>query len=161
LEKKRYGTVASSAVDSHRHNGAVRFAVLAGGRQWRFGCSPVARRMNENTEQPVREVCGSPVRMLNERTALELAAAMLDVVKRGTATGIKDALIGTGWTIGGKTGTGGIPGAPMSKQNGWFAGLIFNPRGEARFTVCSASSISSTRRRLFFPVALTHRICYR
>lgn len=99
-------------------------------------CPPVARRMRKNAEQSVEGPCRSHIRMLNERTARELSAAMLDVVKRGTATRIKDALSSTGWIIGGKTGTGGIAGAPMSKQNGWFAGLIFD-RPEARFTMAT------------------------
>jgi cell division protein FtsI/penicillin-binding protein 2 len=91
-----------------------------------FLCPPMAKRLTGTIEPAQKQACSSPIRILNEATARQLAAAMLDLVKRGTATRIADALVSTGWTIGGKTGTGGISGAPMSKQNGWFAGLIFD-----------------------------------
>ena len=100
-------------------------------------CTPIARAMLPNTEEPATAVCRSAVRVLRQSTARQLDAAMLEVVQRGTAKGIKDALSATGWTMGGKTGTGSVEGAPMSKQNGWFAGLIFDPRQVARFTVAT------------------------
>jgi cell division protein FtsI/penicillin-binding protein 2 len=63
--------------------------------------------------------------------------AMIDTVKRGTATRIASALEGIGWAIGGKTGTGGRAGAPMNEQDGWFAGLVFDRQGKARYTVAT------------------------
>jgi cell division protein FtsI/penicillin-binding protein 2 len=60
-----------------------------------------------------------------------------DVVARGSATRIAAALTGTGWSIGGKTGRGGRAGEPMERQDGWFAGLIFDPQGKPRFTVAT------------------------
>lgn len=70
-------------------------------------CPPIARRMTA-IGPALKQACSSPTRMLGEATARQLAAAMLDGVKRGTATRIAGALVSTGWTIGGKTGTGGI-----------------------------------------------------
>ncbi len=64
-------------------------------------------------------------------------AAMVDTVQRGTATRIASTLSGTGWAIGGKTGTGGRAGGPLNQQDGWFAGLIFDNQGKARYTVAT------------------------
>jgi cell division protein FtsI/penicillin-binding protein 2 len=56
-------------------------------------------------------------------------------VRRGTATAIADDLQETGWQIGGKTGTGPGP-APIGPQSdGWFAGLLFDRSGTARYTI--------------------------
>jgi hypothetical protein len=71
-------------------------------------------------------------RVMREEAALRLQAAMLDVVRRGTATSIAESLKETGWQIGGKTGSG--PGDP---RDGWFAGLVFDPKGRARLTVAT------------------------
>ena len=64
-------------------------------------------------------------------------SAMLDTVHRGTASGISTTLKDVGWSMGGKTGTGGVNGAPTSEQDGWFAGLIFDRKLNARFTVAT------------------------
>jgi beta-lactamase class A len=56
-----------------------------------------------------------------------LLAALESVAQRGTATSIKDALAGTGWRIGGKTGTG--PGQCGDHCDGWFASLVSDPTG--------------------------------
>jgi cell division protein FtsI/penicillin-binding protein 2 len=75
-------------------------------------------------------------RVMQSQTARKLQAAMRDVVQRGTAKSIATVLADTGWQIGGKTGSG--LGAPIGPQSdGWFAGLIFDPRGRARFTVAT------------------------
>lgn len=75
-------------------------------------------------------------RVMESQTARKLQAAMRDVVQRGTAKSIANVLADTGWQIGGKTGSG--LGAPVGPQSdGWFAGLIFDPRGKARFTVAT------------------------
>jgi cell division protein FtsI/penicillin-binding protein 2 len=62
---------------------------------------------------------------------------MLDAVRRGTAKSIAASLEGTGWQVGGKTGTGPGPAPIGPESDGWFAGLIFDPRGRARFTVAT------------------------
>lgn len=80
---------------------------------------------------------GSPLRVLQESTALRLQSAMRDTVQRGTAQSIAQALDGTGWQIGGKTGTGPGPAPIGAQSDGWFAGLIFDPQGRARFTVAT------------------------
>jgi cell division protein FtsI/penicillin-binding protein 2 len=59
-------------------------------------------------------------------TARRLRNALDDVVGRGTSTSIKDELAGTGWRIGGKTGTG--PGDCGDRCDGWFASLASNRR---------------------------------
>jgi cell division protein FtsI/penicillin-binding protein 2 len=100
-------------------------------------CAPMARRMTNGAGQPRNTGCIAPTRMVEEATARELKAAMIDTVKRGTATRIASALEGIGWAIGGKTGTGGRAGAPMNEQDGWFAGLVFDRQGKARYTVAT------------------------
>ena len=100
-------------------------------------CAPVARRSAQATVQPPNTGCGAPTRMVEESTARRLMAAMVDTVKRGTATRIARALEGIGWAMGGKTGTGGRAGAPINEQDGWFAGLVFDRQGKARYTVAT------------------------
>jgi len=84
-----------------------------------------------------RRQAGSPVRVLQERTALRLQSAMRDAVRRGTAKSLARTLKGTGWHIGGKTGTGPGPAPVGPQSDGWFAGLIFDPQGQARYTVAT------------------------
>ncbi len=71
-------------------------------------------------------------RVMRESTAEKLQAAMLQVVDRGTATSARGPMQGTGWRLGGKTGTAQVAGA---RDNGWFAGLVFSPEGEPRYSV--------------------------
>jgi hypothetical protein len=72
-------------------------------------------------------------RVLHDDAAAKLEAAMRDAVRRGTAQASDTDLNGTGWVIGGKTGSGGVPsGEPL---DGLFAGLIFSGSGHPRFTV--------------------------
>jgi cell division protein FtsI/penicillin-binding protein 2 len=97
-------------------------------------CSPVAIEGPIEHKEPE---CIAPRRIVEKRTAKLLVQAMLDTVKRGSANRIADTLKGTGWSIGGKTGTGGISGAPLDQQDGCFAGLIFDGSGKARFTVAT------------------------
>ena len=82
-------------------------------------------------------VCESPARMLDATTAEKLMAAMRETVRRGSAQRIGHALDDLHWSIGGKTGTGGVPKAPIEEQHGWFAGLIFDREGKARFSVAT------------------------
>lgn len=67
----------------------------------------------------LREVAGflrtAPARALD----LDLRAA----VARGTASSVATWLEGTGWQLGGKTGTG--PNVVGPTSDGWFAGVIF------------------------------------
>jgi len=72
-------------------------------------------------------------RIVAMSTAASLQAALSDAVLRGTASGIR-GLPGHGWTIGGKTGTG--PGE-ASPYDGCFAGLVFDRRRVARYTIAS------------------------
>lgn len=101
---------------------------------------PVARE--EQSATPVtksrvsRQQSKNSIRIMQENTALRLQSAMRDTVQRGTANSIAQILKDTGWQIGGKTGTG--PGLILGPQSdGWFAGLIFDPQGKARFTVAT------------------------
>ena len=75
------------------------------------------------------------IRVMRAETARKLQAAMRDVVQRGTARSVSNFLAATGWDIGGKTGSAGAPIGPQS--DGWFAGLVFDPSGKARFTVAT------------------------
>ena len=94
-------------------------------------CAPFERRTA--TGSPA--ACTAPARIMEEATAGKISATALDTVQRGSARRIAGALQEAGWAIGGKTGTGGRPGAPLSGQDGWFAGLIFDRGGKPRYTV--------------------------
>ena len=72
------------------------------------------------------------VRLMSANTALKLQTAMIAVVDSGTAASAQPHFAGTGWDLGGKTGTAQIPGRP---DDGWFAGLVFDPEGRARYSV--------------------------
>ncbi|MDR0787492.1 MAG: hypothetical protein LBG44_06455 [Gemmatimonadota bacterium] len=71
-------------------------------------------------------------RVMRETTAEKLQHAMLAVVDHGTGTGARAQLGSTRWRIGGKTGTAQVAG---QRDNGWFAGLVFDPQGIPRFSV--------------------------
>lgn len=71
-------------------------------------------------------------RVMSAGTARRLQAAMLDVVRRGTATAAARALGDSPWTLGGKTGT--VAGE-AGGTDGWFAGLAFDRGGRARYVV--------------------------
>jgi cell division protein FtsI/penicillin-binding protein 2 len=100
-------------------------------------CSPVALRLRENPHGVSKRGCIAPSHVMTDKTATRLRNAALDTVKRGTASGISAALNDVGWSMGGKTGTGGLKGAPTREQDGWFAGLIFDRTLKARFTVAT------------------------
>jgi cell division protein FtsI/penicillin-binding protein 2 len=95
-------------------------------------CRPVAKRSGTAT---IERPCSHPKQILHPDTAMQIRNAMLDTVNHGTADHIAEAMTGTGWSIGGKTGTGGRVGSPLNLQDGCFAGLIFDNHGKARFTV--------------------------
>jgi cell division protein FtsI/penicillin-binding protein 2 len=71
-------------------------------------------------------------RVMREETAAKLRKAMLAVVDFGTGTAARGQMGATRWKIGGKTGTAQVAGAA---DNGWFAGLVFDPEGNARFSI--------------------------
>jgi hypothetical protein len=81
----------------------------------------------------------APTRVMSETAASKLQVAMRGAVERGTAKSAAPILAGTGWSMGGKTGTGPEPGtrAAGPDSDGWFAGLIFDPQGKARFTIAT------------------------
>lgn len=76
------------------------------------------------------------IRIMQKSTALRLQSAMRDTVQRGTAKSIAQVLE-SGWQTGGKTGSGPGPMPLSPESDGWFAGLIFDPQGKARFTVAT------------------------
>ena len=97
--------------------------------------APVAREAVETNGSPAPAV--SPFRLVEEETTQRLQSAMRDTVQRGTARPIAKLLADTGWSIGGKTGTGPGPEPISPKSDGWFAGLVFDPQGRARYTVAT------------------------
>jgi cell division protein FtsI/penicillin-binding protein 2 len=84
-----------------------------------------------------RRELDNSIRVTQENTALRLQSAMRDTVQRGTAKSIAKTLEDTGWQIGGKTGSGPALLPKGDLVDGWFAGLIFDPQGKARFTVAT------------------------
>lgn len=74
---------------------------------------------------------GRPI--MKPQTSLKLQQAMLEVVERGTGVRAKPILQGTGWNMGGKTGTADVRRGQV--PDGWFAGLMFGPDGRARYSV--------------------------
>jgi cell division protein FtsI/penicillin-binding protein 2 len=79
------------------------------------------------------EARGEGRRVMKESTSRRLQEAMMTVVDTGTAQVAKARLAGTGWDLGGKTGTADVAGAP--RPDGWFAGLMYGPDRRARYTV--------------------------
>jgi cell division protein FtsI/penicillin-binding protein 2 len=71
--------------------------------------------------------------LVSAATAARVRRALLATVRRGTASGVRPLLAGAGWQLGGKTGT--APGRDPGRPDGWFAGLMFDARGAARYTV--------------------------
>lgn|GEM_PF-898026 len=72
-------------------------------------------------------------RIMKQGTSLKLQQAMLEVVQRGTGVRAVPILQGTGWNMGGKTGTADVRRGHV--PDGWFAGLMFGPDGRARYSV--------------------------
>ena len=77
---------------------------------------------------------GRGERIMSEQTAGRLQRDMRLVVEQGTGRAAGAPLSGTGWAMGGKTGTAQLGGRP---DNGWFAGILFGPDGEPRYTIVS------------------------
>lgn len=80
----------------------------------------------------LRAIAQGGATAVSAETARRLRTALDDVVARGTATSIKDLLAGTGWHIGGKTGTG--PGNCGDHCDGWFASIA-SDRVQARYII--------------------------
>jgi membrane peptidoglycan carboxypeptidase len=72
-------------------------------------------------------------RVMKPETAARLLDAMIGVVHKGTAISVAPMLEGTGWDLGGKTGTADIRRGAVPE--GWFAGLIVGPDRKAKYTV--------------------------
>lgn len=108
------------------NNGVMLAAVAREEQSTASGTPAVSRREVNNS-----------IRVMQESTALRLQSAMRDTVQRGTAKGIAKTLEDTGWQIGGKTGSGLALLPKGDLVDGWFAGLIFDPEGKARFTVAT------------------------
>jgi cell division protein FtsI/penicillin-binding protein 2 len=88
-------------------------------------------------ERPGSTIPAKTTRVMSETAALKLQAAMRAAVERGTAKSAAPILAGTGWSMGGKTGTGPAPGthAAGPDSDRWFGGLSFDSQGKARFTI--------------------------
>lgn len=71
-------------------------------------------------------------RIMSPAVARKLQGAMLAVVDQGTAKTAQPLLEGTGWDMGGKTGTAQVPG---KHDDGWFAGLMYGPDGKPHYTI--------------------------
>jgi cell division protein FtsI/penicillin-binding protein 2 len=103
--------------------------------------TPIAReeRPTRSSEKslPFRRQVNHSHRIMQESTARRLQSAMRDTVQRGTAHSIAQALENTGWQMGGKTGSGPAILPKGAQVDGWFAGLMFDPQGRARFTVAT------------------------
>jgi cell division protein FtsI/penicillin-binding protein 2 len=96
--------------------------------------SPAARK---ETDSPVTQAAPKSRRIMKENTTQRFQDPLREVVQRGSAQAIAHTLDGTGWQIGGKTGTGPGLGSSGPPYDGWFAGLVFDPQGKARFTVAT------------------------
>ena len=71
--------------------------------------------------------------VMKPATAAKLQRAMLQVVDSGTAVSVKPVLQNLTWDLGGKTGTADIRRG--QRPDGWFAGLMHGPDGQARYTI--------------------------
>jgi hypothetical protein len=83
-------------------------------------------------ESELARDAGGGERVMREETASRLLAAMMQTVERGTGRAAGAGMQGTGWRIGGKTGTAQVAGRP---DNGWFAGIVADPDGAPRYAV--------------------------
>ncbi|HEX2202552.1 MAG TPA: penicillin-binding transpeptidase domain-containing protein [Longimicrobium sp.] len=66
-------------------------------------------------------------------TTQKLMGAMLGVVDEGTGARAKQIVDGTGWDLGGKTGTADV--RPGQRPDAWFAGLMIGPDARPKYTV--------------------------
>jgi cell division protein FtsI/penicillin-binding protein 2 len=94
---------------------------------------------------------GAGRQIMRATTSRKLQEAMLTVVDSGTAQGAKPRLAGTGWDLGGKTGTADVAGAP--RPDAWFAGLMYGPDGRARYTIVVYLQRGGQGGRIAAPIA--------
>lgn len=94
---------------------------------------------------------GEGQQIMKPETSRKLQVAMLTVVDTGTAQSAKPRLVGTGWDMGGKTGTADVAGAP--RPDAWFAGLMYGPDGRARYTVVVYLQRGGQGGRIAAPIA--------
>ena len=80
---------------------------------------------------PGRRIEGRQI--MKPATAQKLMGAMKEVVERGTGVRALPILQGSGWTMGGKTGTADVQRGHI--PDGWFAGLMFDAAGQPRYSV--------------------------
>jgi hypothetical protein len=113
----------------------VSLSPVTGDADWVDTLSIGERRITVTLPQLsrfLRAVGDDGMGIMRRATARRLQAAMLDTVEKdGTAHGI-EGRAGPGWRIGGKTGSGPGDARPT---DGIFAGLVFDARGVARYTV--------------------------
>jgi cell division protein FtsI/penicillin-binding protein 2 len=76
---------------------------------------------------------GEDVRVMSAETAAQLREAMRQVVTDGTASDAGRTLRDARWSLGGKTGT--IPSHRDGRQDGWFAGVLFDEARAPRYVV--------------------------
>jgi cell division protein FtsI/penicillin-binding protein 2 len=94
---------------------------------------------------------GEGRRIMRQTTSRKLQEAMLTVVDSGTAQSAKPRLAGTGWDLGGKTGTADVANAP--RPDAWFAGLMYGPDGRARYTIVVYLQRGGQGGRIAAPIA--------
>ncbi len=78
---------------------------------------------------------------------------MLATVDSGTAVRAVPILQGSGWDMGGKTGTADV--ARGRVPDGWFAGLMFGPDGRPKYTVVVYVANGGQGGRVAAPIAAT------
>lgn len=74
-----------------------------------------------------------PRQIMQPATTQKLMGAMLGVVDEGTGVRAKPIVDGTGWDLGGKTGTADVRAG--QRPDAWFAGLMFGPDARPKYTV--------------------------
>lgn len=77
------------------------------------------------------------LRLMSGATAWRLQHATRAIVREGTASGVAPLLRDARWSLGGKTGTWRAREATREamREDGWFAGLVFDERAEPRYTM--------------------------
>ncbi|HEU4453992.1 MAG TPA: penicillin-binding transpeptidase domain-containing protein [Longimicrobium sp.] len=91
--------------------------------------------------------------IMQPTTTLKLQRAMLATVDSGTAVRAIPILQGSGWDMGGKTGTADV--ARGRVPDGWFAGLMFGPDGRPKYTVVVYVANGGQGGRIAAPMAAT------
>ena len=90
-------------------------------------------------------------RIMEAETTQKLMRAMLLVVDSGSAVRAVPIVQGTGWDLGGKTGTADVRRGAV--PDGWFGGLMFGPDGRPRYTVVVYVENGGQGGRIAAPIA--------